>query len=119
MNLKSPKWLPVAAVLSAVNLAAVAAAVQPGEVFHATSHAMLALGLGLWAQRLYLRRAANALGTGGYGESQLALGGEQQAAIESLESEMSLLRQELSEAQERLDFAERVLAREPERPSAE
>jgi hypothetical protein len=34
--------------------------------------------------------------------------------LEALEGEMSNLRQELSEAQERLDFAERVLAQRPE-----
>ncbi len=35
-------------------------------------------------------------------------------ALEALEAEVSKLRQELSEAQERLDFAERLLAQGPE-----
>jgi hypothetical protein len=42
----------VLVVLSAVNLVAVWFAVGPGEPpWHATTHAALALGFGLWAQR--------------------------------------------------------------------
>jgi len=40
--------------------------------------------------------------------------GELAAGLEALEIEVGQLRQELSEAQERLDFAERMLAQEPE-----
>ena len=36
------------------------------------------------------------------------------ARLEALEAELNTLRQELSETQERLDFAERLLARGPE-----
>ena len=36
------------------------------------------------------------------------------ARLEALEAELNTLRQELSETQERLDFAERVLAQAPE-----
>jgi hypothetical protein len=35
-------------------------------------------------------------------------------ALDALEADVSKLRQELSETQERLDFTERVLARGPE-----
>ena len=41
-------------------------------------------------------------------------GDELHAGLEAVEFEMSQLRQELGEAQERLDFAERMLAHVPE-----
>ena len=53
---------------------------------------------GLWAQ--HLRQGPD--------------GSEGQARFEVLEAEMGNLRRELSELQERLDFAERVLAQGPE-----
>jgi hypothetical protein len=97
MTFKHSTWYPIAIVLSAINLVGVGFAVQPGEPWHAAIHASLALGFGLWAQRLRQRR----------GRSELETPME---AIEALEAEMSRLRAELTETQERLDFAERVLA---------
>ena len=61
-------------------------------------HAALGLAFGLWAQRL----------------RQGPAGSELEARLEALEGEVSNQRQELSETQERLDFAERLLAQEPE-----
>jgi hypothetical protein len=97
MTFKPAIWYPIAVVLSVANLVAVWFAAQPGEPWHATIHAGLAVGFGLWARRL----------------RQAPRGGELPAGFEALELEVSALRQELSEAQERLDFAERMLA-EPE-----
>ena len=90
-------WYRLASVLSALHLAAVWVAARPGEPWHATTHAGLALGFGLWAQRL--RRDPGA--------------SEVQDRLDELEPEVSALRQELGEAQERLDFAERLLAQAP------
>jgi hypothetical protein len=42
-----------------------------------------------------------------------AVGGDVTGRLEALEHEVGALRQELAEAQERLDFAERLLARTP------
>lgn len=42
--------------------------------------------------------------------------GEALARLDALEQEVQGLRTELAEAQERLDFAERLLASRPERP---
>jgi hypothetical protein len=98
MTFKPTIWYPIAVALSAINLIAVAFAVQPAQPWHATTHAALALAFGLWAQRLRQRPG----------------GGEIQAQLEALEFEVSKVRQELSETQERVDFAERVLARGPE-----
>ena len=53
----------------------------------------------LWAQRLRWSRGA---------------GTDLQAGLKALEIEVSKLRQELTETQERLDFAERLLAQAPE-----
>ncbi len=60
----------------------------------ATAHAALALAFGLGARRLRQRPG----------------GSERQAQLEVLEAEVNDLRRELSEAQERLDFTERMLA---------
>jgi hypothetical protein len=98
MTFKPAIWQPIAVVLSAINLVGVGFAAGAAEPWHAGVHAALALGLGLWAQRL----------------RQGPGGGEVQDRLEELEADMSNLRRELSEAQERLDFAERVLAQEPE-----
>ena len=102
MNFKAPIWYPIAAVLSAINLVAVgfAAASATPEPWHAATHAALGLGFGLWAQRLRDARRGN----------QLQAPPEVLDALEAIESEVSGLRRELSETQERLDFTERMLA---------
>jgi len=99
MTFKPALWFPIAIVLSAINLAAVGFAAASAEPWHASIHAGLALGFGVWAQRL--RR-------GPPDASELP------ARFEALEVEVANVRRELSEAQERLDFAERVLAQGPE-----
>jgi hypothetical protein len=104
MTFKPAIWRPIAFVLSVVNLVAVGFAAGEAEPWHAAGHAGLALAFGLWSQRL--RRTPS----GGDGLGQL----EVREAIEMLEADVSELRRELSETQERLDFAERVLAQPPE-----
>lgn len=96
MALNPRIWQPVAAVLSAANLVAVWFAAAPAEPLHASIHAALAVGFALGAQRLGARRRA------------LSITGESLAA-EVLE-EQSILRSEVAELSERLDFAERLLA---------
>ena len=100
MRFKPAIWQPISIILSGANLVAVGAAAQAGEGLHAGIHAVLALAFGLWAQRLR--------GT------PSPASGELQAGLESLELEVGRLRQELSETQERVDFAERVLAQAQE-----
>ena len=97
MRFNPATWFPIAVVLCVLNV--VAAGFTAGGA-HAIAHAAVGLAFGIWAQRL--RRAPHP--------------GELHAGIEALELEVSALRQELSEAQERLDFTERLLAqREPPR----
>jgi hypothetical protein len=93
MRFKSPIWKPIAIVLSAGNLVAVGYHAGATEPWQAATHAALALGFGLWAQRL----------RSGSGP------GEREDRLEEIEGEVSDLRRELSEAQERLDFTERML----------
>jgi hypothetical protein len=100
MTFRPALWYPIAVVLSVLNVVGVAFAVGPAEPWHATIHAALAVGFGLWAQRLRQGSGSGAL----------------QDALQALEIEVSALRHELSEAQERLDFAERVMAQKQEAP---
>jgi len=107
MTLMPAIWYPIAVVLSIANLVAVWFAVLPASPWHATIHAALALGSGLWAYRLRRRPGGS--------ERRLAPEAvEALDALEALEVEASKLRQELSETQERLDFAERLLAQDPD-----
>jgi len=100
MTFKSAIWYPIAVVLTGINLVGAVLAVGQPEPEHLTIHVALAAAFGLWAWRLRPRS--------GGGEIQF------QARLEALEAEVSRLRLELSETQERLDFAERLLAQRPE-----
>jgi enoyl-[acyl-carrier-protein] reductase (NADH) len=104
MTFKPRIWYPIAVVLSAINLVAVGFAAGEPQPWHVGMHAALALAFGLWAQRLRQRAR----------ESELQTPLEVLDALDALEAEVSKLRQELGETQERLDFAERVLAQAPE-----
>ena len=104
MTFKPAIWYPIAVVLSAINLVAVGFAAGEPQPWHAGIHAALALAFGLWAQRLRQ----------GPGRSELQAPLEVLEALEALETDVSKLRQELSETQERLDFTERLLAQRSE-----
>lgn len=98
MTFKPATWYPIAGVLSAINLVAAGFAMGQAEPAHAAVHVALALAFGAWAHRLRQ-------GSGG--------GNELEARLDAVEAELGELggmRQELSEMQERLDFAERLLA---------
>jgi hypothetical protein len=106
MTFKPAIWRPIVVVLSILNVGGAGFAVAAAEPWHAATHAVLALGFWYWAQRLRPVSAAS----------------DVQGRLEALEVEMTDMRRELSEAQERLDFAERLLAQgrearrvEPER----
>lgn len=97
------RFLPVVlSLLSAGNLAAIYAAVESAtpDPMHATLHGVLAVGFAAWAQWAWLRwkQTAPALNS--------------QERIEGVEADIDSMRQELLEAQERLDFAERMLAQQ-------
>ena len=103
---KARFWNTVLVVLSAVNVVSVWFAARPGEPWHATIHAALALGFGLWAERRMrageARWQTDALDTGSGVETP------------ALRDEVGDMRRELGEVQERLDFAERLLSQSRE-----
>lgn len=98
MTFKPTIWYPIAVALSVLNLVGIGYAARPLEPMHATIHAVLAAAFGLWARRL----------------RQGPGGSEHETRLEALGAEVNHLREELSETQERLDFAERLLAQRPE-----
>ena len=104
MTFKSATWYPIAIVLSGINAAGAWFAANQAEPTHAAVHVALAAGFALWAQRLRPRRASP--------ETPEAV----QAQFEAHEIDVGRLRQELTETQERLDFVERMLAQEREKP---
>jgi hypothetical protein len=104
MTFKPAIWRPIAVVLSAINLLGAGFAAGSAQPWHAAGHAALALAFGFWAQRLRQ----------GPGGSELRDRLEALEALEALEFEVSNLRRELSETQERMDFTERLLAQGPE-----
>jgi hypothetical protein len=109
MASKTRFWNAVLALLSAGNLVSVWFAARPGEPWHATVHAALALAFGLWAQsRMRLEEAR-------LRASALDRGSEVETA--AIRDDVGEVRRELGEVQERLDFAERLLsqAREADR----
>jgi len=108
MTFKPAIWFPIAVGLSVVNLVGVGFAAGQVEPWHAAIHAGLALAFGLWAQRLRSR-----LG-GSERQARPEALEAQVSGLEALEVEVSRLRQEVSDMQERLDFAERLLAQRPD-----
>ena len=105
MAFKHPFWRPAAVVFSGLNLVAAGFAMAQSEPLHAGTHVVVALLSAWWAQWLYLRRLP--------GDTQTRLG-EGAARMEQFEMDISSIRRELVETQERLDFVERVLAQSRE-----
>jgi hypothetical protein len=100
MAFKPTTWYPIAVVLSVANLVAAGFALGQAQPEHAAIHAALGVAFGLWARRLRARRA----------ESELPDRLDRLDRLEALEGQVTKLRQELTETQERLDFVERLLA---------
>ena len=98
-------WIPVTWVLAVTNIAAVWFAAQPAEPWHATGHALLAVGLALGAKRLQERHRA-----AGPPEPW------QQALDQAADSEEAVagMQTRVEELEERLDFAERLLTKQRE-----
>ncbi len=94
MTFKPAIWHPIALVLSALNVVGVGVAAGAAEPWHAGIHAVLGLAFWSWAQRL---------------RQPMAVAGVPER-LETLELEVGQIRRELAEAQERLDFTERMLA---------
>ena len=100
MQFKPSLWFPIAVILAAANLIYVP--FVSGDSWHALAHGALGVGFALWAQRLKQRRDAER------GEQRAVEAGSGER-VDLLEDEITKLRQELNDAQERLDFTERML----------
>ena len=111
MTFKRSIWLPIAAGLSLLNLVSVPFTTQPW--WHATSHAVLALAFGLWAQRLRGNPAGCDIGRM---RQQLEA---QDDALEDARSTLASQSSQLAELQERVDFAERLLIQARDRQALE
>ncbi len=96
MLFKRAVWFPISIALSGLNLVGVGFAAGQAQAWHAGVHAGLALAFGLWAQRI--RQPPRG------GEFPVPL-----EAFDALETEVSRLREDLTEMQERLDFTERMV----------
>jgi len=103
MTVKPGVWFSIAVVLGLINLAGAGYAVGAAEPRHAALHVVLTAVCGVWARRVWRGRG----------------GAERQARVDTLEAEVGDLRRELSETQERLDFAERMLTQSRERTRVE
>jgi hypothetical protein len=70
---KHRAWIPLAWIFSAVNLGAVWFAARPGEAWHASTHALLAVAFAIGAQRLQLRRRSTSAPDGDMAARVMAL----------------------------------------------
>jgi hypothetical protein len=105
MWFKHRAWIPVAWLLSLGNLAAVWFAARPAEPWHATTHALLAVLFALGARRLMARQRAGA-------PDERSPHAIDQA--EHSERTIDGMQAQLLELEERVDFAERLLAKQRE-----
>jgi septal ring factor EnvC (AmiA/AmiB activator) len=111
--LKPSTKLWLTGILSALNVAAVWVAAAAAEPFHATAHAAAGVLFGLWATRIRERALRGDVGmSSGAHTLGSTTAAQLEAHLEPLEHEVDQLRRELAEAQERLDFTERILAQE-------
>lgn len=101
MSMKSRVWYPVAVAFTALNIASAGYAAGLEDPGHAAVHVGLTAVGALWAYRLGRRRSSEAAG--------YALT-DGDVRFQALEEELDVQRRELAEAQERLDFAERLLS---------
>ena len=99
MRFKPAVWFPIAGILAIVNIGATWFAARDAEPTHAMLHAALGVAFALWAERLRRRRI-----------------GDQNATVEDLQVQLDEIQAEsrgqVAELEERLDFAERLLAQE-------
>ena len=108
MALKPGIWLSIAVLFGLGNLVAllVAARTIPPDPLHLAIHVVLIAGAAAWAYRLRVRQRAASRQIAPETADALDL-------LEAAEAEAQELRRQLAEAQERLDFSERIRAPSP------
>lgn len=105
MIFKPTTWYRIAVALTVLNLVGGGFAIGAAEPGHAAIHAVVAMGFWAWARSLRRRFGESA------SESDREIESDGETRLEALSDEVSTLRRELNETQERLDFAERMMAR--------
>jgi len=103
-------WIPIAWVLSLINFGGVWFAAGEGEPGHVALHAALAILFALGAQRLQARQRPDL-------NSRVVDPTEQGQTLEDVQArlgELDQLKQRISELEERVDFAERLLVKQRE-----
>ncbi|MGH7561113.1 MAG: hypothetical protein ACRENB_08835 [Gemmatimonadales bacterium] len=106
MALNPRLWYPIAVLLSIVNVIGAVFATRITPVpspWHVGGHVVLAVAFGLWAQRLKSRQSAEVAEP------------DTVAELAVLRDEMAVVRREVAELQERLDFTERLLTQARDR----
>ena len=89
MWFKHRAWIPIAWLLSILNVAAVWFAARPGEAWHATTHAILGLIFGVGAQWLNARRRTlEGFSSGAASPSEIATLREEIASLREGQSQM-------------------------------
>lgn len=106
--IRSSLWRGLAIGLSVANVAFAVVAFGSGEGWHAAIHISLAVAFGLAAQRLK-ERAGSELGRL---QQQLE---DHAAALDEAKQTLANQATQLNELQERVDFAERMLAQARDR----
>lgn len=102
MSFNPAIWRPIAIIVSLLNVGGLVMALGAGEPAHAAGHVLVGVALVAWFRRMGERARE---------DTTESIGGDRQAQIEGLEFEVDQLRRELTEAQERLDFTERMMAK--------
>src|SRR5438309_10427880 len=103
-------WIPIAWVLSLINVGGVWFAAREGEPWHVTAHALLAILFALGAQRLRARQRPELT-------SRVVDTAEQGQTLDDVQArlgDLDQLKQRMSELEERVDFAERLLVKQRE-----
>ena len=103
MALNPRLWRPIAAFLGVANLVGAGIHIGMDQLEGAAVHGLLAVGSAYWTWRVGRPRVPALENP------------ETEERMEMLEAELMQQRQELADAQERLDFAERLLAQNAER----
>ena len=125
MWFKHRAWIPIAWLLSIVNVAAVWFAARPGEAWHATTHAILGLLFGVGGQWLNARRRTlQGFGSGVASPSEIAVLREEIASLRDgqsqilkrIEPTLEALAVELERVGENQRFLTKVIA-DPSRNS--
>lgn len=111
MWFKHRAWIVVAWLLSVVNLGSVWFAARPGEAWHATIHALLAVLFGLGAMRLKVRQQALA-----HSQAEPALGDDRMKRLEQAVDSIAVELERVGEGQR---FVTKLMAERVRQPREE